>query len=161
MGLISLLWGICAMVLMVFALIPLLGAANWLLIPFAAIGAVIAAIAEHHRLNGDGSTPIVGNVVQAAVRRQAVEVRHVVHGRDAMACDIVHGGTDLVIEPRVTGHRDRIHHRKHRIVLEHAGRATVGIIVVVPPVGAEPASNAELEALRERVNAFAKEPVTP
>ena len=44
MGLISLLWGICAMVLMVFALIPLLGAANWLLIPFAAIGAVIAAI---------------------------------------------------------------------------------------------------------------------
>lgn len=44
MGLISLLWGIVAMVLMVFALIPLLGAANWLVIPFAAAGAVIAAI---------------------------------------------------------------------------------------------------------------------
>lgn len=44
MGLISLLWGIVAMIVMVFALIPLLGAANWLLIPFAAVGAVIAAI---------------------------------------------------------------------------------------------------------------------
>ena len=44
MGLISLLWGIFAMIFMVFALIPLLGAANWLLIPFAAVGAVIAAI---------------------------------------------------------------------------------------------------------------------
>lgn len=44
MGLISLIWGIVAMVLMVFALIPLLGWANWMLIPFAAVGAVIAAI---------------------------------------------------------------------------------------------------------------------
>jgi hypothetical protein len=44
MGLISLLWGIVAMILMVLALIPLLGAANWLVIPFAAVGAIIAAI---------------------------------------------------------------------------------------------------------------------
>ena len=44
MGLISLLWGIVAMVWMVVALIPFLGWGNWLLIPFAAIGAVIAAI---------------------------------------------------------------------------------------------------------------------
>lgn len=44
MGLISLLWGIVAMLWMVFALIPLLGITNWLLIPFAAVGAVIAAI---------------------------------------------------------------------------------------------------------------------
>ncbi len=44
MGLISLLWGILAMIFMVFALIPLLGITNWLLIPFAAIGAIIAAI---------------------------------------------------------------------------------------------------------------------
>lgn len=44
MGLISLLWGIVAMLWMIFALIPLLGITNWLLIPFAAIGAVIAAI---------------------------------------------------------------------------------------------------------------------
>ena len=44
MGLISLLWGIVAICWMVIALIPLLGAANWLLIPFAAAGAVLAAI---------------------------------------------------------------------------------------------------------------------
>jgi hypothetical protein len=44
MGLISLLWGIVAMLWMVFALVPLLGITNWLLIPFAAVGALIAAI---------------------------------------------------------------------------------------------------------------------
>lgn len=44
MGLISLLWGIVAMIWMVIVLIPLLGWGNWFLIPFAAIGAVIAAI---------------------------------------------------------------------------------------------------------------------
>lgn len=44
MGLISLMWGIVAMCWMVLALIPLLGWANWFLIPFAGLGAVIAAI---------------------------------------------------------------------------------------------------------------------
>ena len=44
MGLISLLWGIVAIFWMVLALIPVVGITNWLLIPFAAIGAVIAAI---------------------------------------------------------------------------------------------------------------------
>lgn len=44
MGLISLLWGIVAMIWMVFALIPLIGITNWLLIPFAAVGALLAAI---------------------------------------------------------------------------------------------------------------------
>ncbi|WP_407353160.1 hypothetical protein [Luteimonas sp. R10] len=44
MGLISLLWGIVAMLWMVVALIPLLGWGNWFLIPFAAVGAIIAAI---------------------------------------------------------------------------------------------------------------------
>lgn len=44
MGLISLLWGMFAMLWMLLALIPLLGWGNWFLIPFAAIGAVIAAI---------------------------------------------------------------------------------------------------------------------
>jgi hypothetical protein len=44
MGLVSLLWGIVAMLWMVVALIPFLGWGNWLLIPFAAVGAVIAAI---------------------------------------------------------------------------------------------------------------------
>lgn len=44
MGLISLLWGIVALVWMVLALIPVIGITNWLLIPFAAIGALIAAV---------------------------------------------------------------------------------------------------------------------
>lgn len=44
MGMISLLWGIVAMVWMVIALIPLLGWGNWFLIPFAAVGVVIASI---------------------------------------------------------------------------------------------------------------------
>ena len=44
MGLISLLWGMFAMLWMVIALIPLLGWGNWFLIPFATIGAIIAAI---------------------------------------------------------------------------------------------------------------------
>lgn len=45
MGLISLLWGIFAMLWMILALIPLLGWGNWFLIPFAAVGALIAAVA--------------------------------------------------------------------------------------------------------------------
>jgi len=42
MGIISVLWGIVAMIWMVFALIPVVGITNWLLIPFAAVGAIIA-----------------------------------------------------------------------------------------------------------------------
>lgn len=44
MGMVSLLWGIVAMFWMVLALIPVIGITNWLLIPFAAFGAVLAAI---------------------------------------------------------------------------------------------------------------------
>jgi hypothetical protein len=44
MGLVSVLWGIVAMVWMVFALIPVIGITNWLLIPFAAVGAIVAAV---------------------------------------------------------------------------------------------------------------------
>ena len=44
MGLISLVWGIVALLWMVLAFIPLLGWGNWFLIPFAALGAIVAAI---------------------------------------------------------------------------------------------------------------------
>ena len=44
MGLISLVWGIVAACFMLVALIPLIGIANWLVIPFAAVGAIIGAI---------------------------------------------------------------------------------------------------------------------
>ena len=44
MGLISLLWGIVALAWMILALLPIVGITNWLLIPFAAVGAILAAI---------------------------------------------------------------------------------------------------------------------
>lgn len=44
MGLISLLWGIVMMIIMVFALLPFVAITNWVLIPVAAFGALIAAI---------------------------------------------------------------------------------------------------------------------
>jgi hypothetical protein len=44
MGFISLIWGIFAMLFMLIAFVPLLGILNWLVIPFAAIGAIIATI---------------------------------------------------------------------------------------------------------------------
>ncbi|KAF1013045.1 MAG: hypothetical protein GAK31_03872 [Stenotrophomonas maltophilia] len=44
MGVISLLWGVLAVLWMILAFIPLLGWGNWFLIPFAAVGAVIAAL---------------------------------------------------------------------------------------------------------------------
>lgn len=44
MGLISVLWGIVALLWMIVAFIPLLGWGNWFMIPFAVVGAIIAAI---------------------------------------------------------------------------------------------------------------------
>ena len=74
MGLVSLLWGIVAMFLVLIALIPLVGWANWLVIPFAAIGAVIAAIGvmiSDKGSNGRAKAGLMLNlivVVVAAVR---------------------------------------------------------------------------------------------
>jgi VIT1/CCC1 family predicted Fe2+/Mn2+ transporter len=44
MGLISIVWGLFAVLWMLLALVPLLGWGNWFLIPFAAVGLVIAAL---------------------------------------------------------------------------------------------------------------------
>lgn len=44
MGVISLVWGVVALLWMLLAFIPLLGWGNWFMIPFAAVGAIIAAI---------------------------------------------------------------------------------------------------------------------
>jgi len=44
MGLISVIWGIAALLWMIVAFIPLLGWGNWFMIPFAVVGAIIAAI---------------------------------------------------------------------------------------------------------------------
>ena len=74
MGLISVLWGIVAMVWMIVALIPLIGITNWLLIPFAAIGAIIAAIgiaitAREKRGRAKAGLVLNGIVIVVAVLR--------------------------------------------------------------------------------------------
>ena len=74
MGLVSLLWGIVALLWMLLALIPLLGWGNWFVIPFAAIGALIAVFgiattAREHR--GRAKAGLVLNcvvMVVAAIR---------------------------------------------------------------------------------------------
>ena len=74
MGLISLLWGIVAMLWMVLALIPLLGWGNWFLIPFAAVGAIIAAVGilftrTEHRGRAKAGLVLNGIVIVVAVWR--------------------------------------------------------------------------------------------
>jgi hypothetical protein len=45
MQMVSLIWGILALVGMLVAFVPFFGALNWLLIPFAVVGAIVSAIA--------------------------------------------------------------------------------------------------------------------
>ncbi len=67
MGLISLLWGIVAMLWMVLVLIPLLGWGNWFLIPFAAVGAIIAAIGILFTRTGNRGRAKAGLVLNGIV----------------------------------------------------------------------------------------------
>lgn len=45
MQILSLVWGILAILGMIVGLIPFLGATNWLLLPFAGIGVILCGIA--------------------------------------------------------------------------------------------------------------------
>ena len=70
MGLISLLWGIVSIIWMILALIPLLGWGNWFMIPFAAVGAIIAAIGigtTARAFRGRAKAGLVLNVVAILV----------------------------------------------------------------------------------------------
>jgi hypothetical protein len=67
MGLISLLWGIVAMLWMMLALLPLLGWANWFVIPFAAVGVVIAALGIAFSASGRRGRAKAGLVLNALV----------------------------------------------------------------------------------------------
>ncbi len=70
MGLISIVWGIVALAWMVLALIPLLGWGNWFMIPFAVIGAIIAAIGMaigSPGKRGRAKTGLILNVVAIVV----------------------------------------------------------------------------------------------
>lgn len=69
MGVISLLWGIVAVLWMVLAFIPLLGWGNWFMIPFAAIGVVLSAIAialTRPENRGRAKTALVLNILAVA-----------------------------------------------------------------------------------------------
>ena len=77
MGLISVLWGIVAMAWMVLALIPLLGWGNWFLIPFACVGAVIAAIGiamtrSENRGRAKAGLVLNGIVIVVAIARLGI-----------------------------------------------------------------------------------------
>ncbi|TXI47277.1 MAG: hypothetical protein E6Q50_13375 [Lysobacter sp.] len=67
MGLISLLWGIVAMVLMFIGLIPLLGWANWLIIPFAGVGVIVAALGVLFTSSGKRGRAATGFALNAIV----------------------------------------------------------------------------------------------
>jgi len=70
MGLVSVMWGIFAMLWMLLALVPLLGWGNWFVIPFAAVGAIIAAIAMVFTApanRGRAKTGLVLNVIVMVV----------------------------------------------------------------------------------------------
>jgi hypothetical protein len=67
MGLISLIWGIAMLLWMLLALIPLLGIMNWLVIPFAAVGAVIAAIGIALSRSGHRGRAKAGLLLNVAV----------------------------------------------------------------------------------------------
>ncbi len=71
-GLISLLWGLLAMAWMVVALVPLLGWGNWFLIPFAAVGAMIAAVGIALTATGRRGRAMAGLALNVVVMVVAV-----------------------------------------------------------------------------------------
>ena len=76
MGLISLLWGIGMLLCMLLALIPLLGALNWLVIPLAAFGAILAAIGVVLSRSGHRGRAKAGLVINLVVILVAVVRLH-------------------------------------------------------------------------------------
>ena len=65
MGLISLVWGIVALLWMLLAFIPLLGWGNWFMIPFAVVGAIIAAIGLMFTRSQNNSRAKTGLILNA------------------------------------------------------------------------------------------------
>ncbi len=62
MQVLSLLWGILAIVGMVVGFVPCLGALNWLNIPFAGVGIIVSGIALATAGNSSKSCGIAGLV---------------------------------------------------------------------------------------------------
>jgi uncharacterized membrane protein len=60
MGILSIIWGIFAMLGAFVAFLPLLGSLNWLNIPFSIVGLIFAAIAlSNERTRGQGIAGLV------------------------------------------------------------------------------------------------------
>lgn len=70
MGLVSLLWGIAALLWTLLAFLPMLGWGNWFMIPFAVVGSLIAAIGllfTRSEKRGRASTGLTLNVLAIAI----------------------------------------------------------------------------------------------
>ncbi|GAB1348025.1 hypothetical protein MASR1M107_02360 [Ignavibacteriales bacterium] len=63
MSVLSLVWGILALVGMIVAFFPCLGSLNWLNIPFAGIGLIISIIAMNSAPESDRGKAIAGVVL--------------------------------------------------------------------------------------------------
>lgn len=63
MQLLSLIWGMVAMVGFTVAFIPCLGSLNWLNIPFAIVGAIISFVAMNGAPPGRRGTAMVGLIL--------------------------------------------------------------------------------------------------
>ncbi len=63
MQILSLIWGILAFIGFFIALLPCVGALNWLNIPFAAIGLVVSIIAVVKGKPGSNGGAIVGLIL--------------------------------------------------------------------------------------------------
>lgn len=66
MPVISLIWGILAVLGMLVGFIPCLGALNWLNIPFAGIGLVVAAVA-YSRAEEEDQRSCMAGIAMCAV----------------------------------------------------------------------------------------------
>lgn len=65
MQILSLVWGILAVLGLGVAFIPCLGSLNWLNIPFAAVGLIIGFVANQQAPGGRSSTATAGIVLNA------------------------------------------------------------------------------------------------
>ena len=63
MGCVSLFWGIVAVIVTLIGVIPFLGALNWLIIPFNAIGVLISVIVLAVAKNVGKGTSIAGLIL--------------------------------------------------------------------------------------------------
>lgn len=67
MKIISLIWGILAVLGMILGFIPCLGAYNWINIPFAAVGLIISIIAAVNSDKDSSNSSAVSGIVMCSI----------------------------------------------------------------------------------------------